>query len=166
MSKVCDSGPFIHLAQVNQFHLLKEFFQELKISQIVYEEVITEGKDRPGEKELKEALDQGWIKLVKLQDQSLIEKITKEGLSQKDASVIALAIERKADFFISDDPQVRKAASEKGLKIIGTIGILTNAKLKGMIPKLKTLLDKLIDQGFHLDPQGIVYKDALKKVGE
>lgn len=59
MHKVSDSGPLIHLAQVNQFQLLKEFFQELEINQIVYDEVITEGKGRSGQKELEKALSQG-----------------------------------------------------------------------------------------------------------
>lgn len=75
-------------------------------------------------------------------------------------------MERKADFLLSDDPHVRKVASEKELKIIGTVGVLANAKLKGIIPNLKNLLDTLIKQGFRLNPAGLVYKDALRKVGE
>lgn len=166
MKIVCDSGPFIHLAQVKHFYLLKEFFRELEINQVVYDEVITEGKGRPGEKELREALSQGWVKLVELQNRSLIKKIVKKGLSEKDASIIALSVEKNADLLISDDPHVREVASERGLRIAGTVGILTDAKIKGIIPNLKNLLDNLVDQGFHLDPQGLVYKDALKKVNE
>lgn len=166
MKIVCDSGPLIHLAQVNHFSLLKEFFRELEINQVVFDEVIVEGIGRPGEKELRDALSKGWIKVSKLQNQSLIKKIEAEGLSQKDASVIALAVEKKAGLLISDDLLVRKVASDKGLRIAGTVGILTNARLKGSIPNLKTLLDKLVEQGFRLDPQGMVYKDALRKAGE
>lgn len=166
MTIVCDSGPLIHLAQVDQFYLLKEFFQELEINQAVYDEVVIEGKNRAGEKELIEALAQGWANLAKFQDQSLIERTTGEGLSRNDASVLALAIEKKTDFLVSDDPQVRKVALEKGIRITGTVGILTNARLKGLIPNIKILLDKLINQGFHLNPQGPLYKDALKIVGE
>jgi len=163
---VSDSGPLIHLAKVNQFHLLKIFFSQLMIHQIVYQEVVSEGKNRAGEKELKEALDGGWIKIEKFLDSSLLKATTKEGLSEKDSLVVALALGKKADLFLSDDLNVRAVAASKRLNIIGTIGILTNAKLKGLIPNLKNLLDKLIEQGFHLDSQGIVYKDALKKVGE
>ncbi|OGL42796.1 MAG: hypothetical protein A2042_09605 [Candidatus Schekmanbacteria bacterium GWA2_38_11] len=163
---VCDSGPLIHLAQVNQFHLLKTFFSQLIIHQIVYEEVVSEGKNRAGEKELKEALDDGWIKIEKFLESSLLKATTKEGLSGKDSLVVALALEKKAGLFLSDDFKVRDVAANRRLSIIGTIGILTNAKLNGLIPNLKNLLDKLIEQGFHVDPQGVVYKDALKKVGE
>lgn len=166
MIVVCDSGPFIHLSSVNHFYLLKEFFQGVEINQILYDEVVTEGKLRPGEKELKEGLAQRWAWLVKIEDLSLIDKLTQQGLSQKDASVIALALERKADILISDDPHVREAVSASRLKITGTIGILTHAKSNGFIPELKTLLDKLVDQGFRLEPQGTVYKEALKRVEE
>lgn len=44
--------------------------------------------------------------------------------------------------------------------------MLIQARLEGVITELKPLLDQLIAAGFHLDPQGQVYQDALKKVGE
>ncbi|MBI4595128.1 MAG: DUF3368 domain-containing protein [Candidatus Tectomicrobia bacterium] len=166
MSRVCDSGPFIHLAQVNQFQLLKAFFRELEIHRIVHDEVITEGKGRPGERELREAIYQGWVKIETLLDQRLQTHLISQGLSGQDALVLALAMEKKAEILICDDPLVRKVAIENGLKIIGTVGILIHARLNGFIPNLKTLLNTLMDQGFHLDSQGAVYKEALKKVGE
>jgi len=50
--------------------------------------------------------------------------------------------------------------------VIGSIGILIRARLDGVIPSLKSLLDQLIVAGFHLDPQGYVYREALQRVGE
>jgi predicted nucleic acid-binding protein len=40
------------------------------------------------------------------------------------------------------------------------------ARLDGVISTLKPLLDQLIASGFHLDPYGRVYQDALRRVGE
>lgn len=42
MIVVTDSGPLIHLAAVNQFRLLNQFFQHLLIAPQVHEEVVTQ----------------------------------------------------------------------------------------------------------------------------
>jgi hypothetical protein len=42
----------------------------------------------------------------------------------------------------------------------------TSARLDGVIPALKPLLDQLVASGFHLDPHGQVYQDAVRRVGE
>ncbi len=49
---------------------------------------------------------------------------------------------------------------------MGSVGILTQARLEGVVRKLKPLVDQLVAQGFHLDPKGRIYQDALRKVGE
>jgi predicted nucleic acid-binding protein len=50
--------------------------------------------------------------------------------------------------------------------VIGSIGILIRARLDGVIVALKSLLDQLIAAGFHRDPQGRVYREALQRVSE
>jgi predicted nucleic acid-binding protein len=50
--------------------------------------------------------------------------------------------------------------------VSGSIGLLIQARRDGIIPALKPLLDQLIAAGFHLNPQGQVYRDALQSVGE
>ncbi|MDP2766793.1 MAG: hypothetical protein Q8O41_05000 [Candidatus Methanoperedens sp.] len=49
---VSDSGPLIHLAQINRFNLL-QVFSRIFIPKAVHDEVCTAGK--PGDKELNEA---------------------------------------------------------------------------------------------------------------
>ena len=41
MTAVADSGPFIHLAIVGRFDLLKRYFHKLVIIPQVYDEVVT-----------------------------------------------------------------------------------------------------------------------------
>jgi predicted nucleic acid-binding protein len=57
-------------------------------------------------------------------------------------------------------------AMAQNVAVIGGIGILIRARLDGMIPALKPLLDQLIAAGFRLDLQGDVYRKALQRVGE
>jgi uncharacterized protein len=57
-------------------------------------------------------------------------------------------------------------ATAYGIRVIGSIGILIRARRDGVITALKPCLDQLIAAGFHLDPQGEVYREALRRVGE
>ena len=79
--------------------------------------------------------------------------------------VVALAIEQQVTL-LTDDNGVRMLAMAHHVPLIGSIGILIRARLDGVIVALKPLLDQLIAAGFHLDPQGHVYSEALRRVGE
>ena len=61
MTVVADSGPLIHLAVARQFFLLKRFFDKTIIIPQVYDEVVTQGKGKPGDSELCQALGEGWV---------------------------------------------------------------------------------------------------------
>jgi uncharacterized protein len=78
--------------------------------------------------------------------------------------VVALAIEQQVTL-LTDDNGVRMLAMAHNVPMIGSIGILIRARLDGVIAELKPLLDQLIAVGFHLDPQGHVYSEALQRVG-
>jgi len=88
-----------------------------------------------------------------------------EGVGSQDVTVLALAIEQRLPL-LSDDGPLRDLAKTRGKPVSGSIGILIQARLDGIIPALKPLLDQLIAAGFHLNPQGQVYRDALRSVGE
>jgi predicted nucleic acid-binding protein len=86
-------------------------------------------------------------------------------VSDVDANVVALAIEQQTTM-LSDDGSLRLVALAKRVLVVGSIGILIQATLDGVIPMLKPRLDQLIAAGFYLDPQGQVYRNALRRVGE
>jgi predicted nucleic acid-binding protein len=86
-------------------------------------------------------------------------------VSEVDHTVVALAIVQQATL-LSDDGSLRLLAEAQGLPVIGSVGVLVHARLDGAIPALKPLLDRLVAAGFHLNPQGPVYRDALRKVRE
>jgi predicted nucleic acid-binding protein len=136
----------------------------------VYEEVVTQGQDRPGAPELASACEGGEVRVVEITDPSLIEQVRQvpsdiPAVSDVDMSVVALAIEQHTTL-LTDDNAVRMLAMTHSVPVIGSIGILIRARLDGVIPVLKPLLDQLIAAGFHLDPQGHVYREALQHVGE
>jgi uncharacterized protein len=167
---VCDSGPFIHLSIAHQIDLLPRYFHPLLTVHHVYDEVVTHGTHRPGAHELARAVEHGTVSLTDLNDPKIIDHVRQRSgeipaVSEVDLLVLALAVEQHATL-LTDDNAVRLLAAANDIPVIGSIGILIRARLDGVIPALKPVLDQLVQGGFYLDPQGIVYRDALQRVGE
>ena len=60
-----------------------------------------------------------------------------------------MALEEGADLIILDDKDARKIARRLGLNVIGTAGILVLAKKKGIIEKVKPILEEMKNKGFY-----------------
>ena len=166
MTVVADSGPLIHLSIVGHFLLLKQYFSELLIVPQVYTEVVTQGKGRPGEAELQQAVQDGWVVVTPVAAPALVQRFAAPHLSETDIAVVACVVEQNAALVLADDARVRELAEEAGCAAIGSVGILVQARLDGRLAALRPLLDQLVAAGFYLDPQGRIYQDALKRVGE
>lgn len=81
-----------------------------------------------------------------------------------EAEVFALAAEHDARFVIIDDMTARQEAEEIGLPFKGTVGVLLEAKEKGLIDVIKPLLIRLRDNGMHLSESLI--NNVLQGAGE
>jgi predicted nucleic acid-binding protein len=67
-----------------------------------------------------------------------------------EASAIALALENAGCTIILDDYKAMKIAEKLGINITGTIGVIVKAKLKGIIPSIKPILEKIRPTDFRL----------------
>jgi len=56
---ISDSSTLIHLAGIERLELLKESYEKILITPEVWKEVVEEGKERPGAREVKEAHKSG-----------------------------------------------------------------------------------------------------------
>ena len=159
MKVVCDASALIALSRINALHLLEQQFGQLMIPDAVYEE-LSRKKGRPGSKEITEAR---WIQRKTVKDRASIKQ-SRQSLHAGESEVIALAREVGADLVIMDDAHAREIAEEAGLKVVGLLAILLDAKRNGLIRQVRPLLEALKQKGFFI--QDDLYALLLHKAGQ
>ena len=157
---VSDSSPLIHLSQIGRLNLLGKLFGELSIPHAVYHEVVLEGRERPGSREVREA---SWIKVVRVRNEYL-KRILQLLLDEGEAEAIVLALEANASLVLLDDREARLQAKRLGLRVTGTLGILLRAKKLGLIENLREELNKLKETGFRISKS--LEEEVLKAANE
>ncbi len=93
-----------------------------------------------------------WVQIEKVTDkyrQQLLEMQIDKG----ESSAIALALETPNSTIILDDFKARKIAKQLGISFTGTIGVIIKAKLNGIIPSIKPILEKIKKTDFRLSPE-------------
>ena len=108
-----------------------------------------------------------WVEIKQPSDknyQSIIEAFLDKGEASAIALAIELAIELDDCLLIIDDLKGRKFANQIGLTIIGTIGVIVDAKLAGIITSIKPILTKIKSTNFRITEQ--LETIILKRSGE
>ena len=82
-----------------------------------------------------------------------------------EAEAIALAIELKAELLLIDEKLGKQLAEKKQIVCKGVIGILIEAKLKGLVKEIKPLLNEL-RSGLKFRLSASIVNLALEKAGE
>lgn len=141
---ISDSSPLISLAIIGRLDLLEMLFEEVYVPLAVYEEVTEE--EKPFAKELKKYL----TNRVKNVTNKLAVEVLVSDIGIGESEAIVLALEEKPDLVLIDDLKARKFAKMSGLQIIGTIGILLQAKNKGLIQEIKPLISELLFNGIRI----------------
>jgi predicted nucleic acid-binding protein len=136
---VCDTGPLLHLSEAGAIHLLSVAGQVLIPPLVVIEfEANAQGWPPPQ-----------WVKKVSLR-KITIQKITRwikaKQIDAGEAEAIGLALQERADWFLTDDAKARQFAESLGLEVHGSIAILLWSVATGQIQDKVTatrLLDNL-----------------------
>lgn len=74
-------------------------------------------------------------------------------LGPGESEVLAIATYHPSALVILDDKMARRIAEMQGFRLTGTAGVLLRAKVKGLIPELKPVVEKLLSLDFHLKPE-------------
>jgi len=144
MSIVSNSSPLILLAKIGRFNLLRDLFKLIYIPKSVYHEVVIVGAGKAGSKEVEEGVRSGWIKVEEVQISPELELILGRGEAETMAEKLILPL-------IIDERKGRKIAEKKGIKIIGTLGVILKAHKLGLIKDLNAEIEKLIKAGIRID---------------
>jgi predicted nucleic acid-binding protein len=146
---ISDTSCFIILSKINELDLLHK----------VYENVFTTPEVAT---EYGEALPE-WVKILSVKDKYR-QQLLEIQLGKGESSAMALSLEIPNSILILDDYKARKTAEMLNLKFIGTIGLIIKAKLMGVIPSIKPLLQKIRQTNFRLSLDMEQY--AIKEAGE
>jgi len=157
---VCDASALIALSRINSLSLLQQQFTHLIIPDAVYEE-FSHGKDKATTKKITQAR---WIQRKSVKDRATIKQQRHPSLHLGESEVIALAKEIEADIVIMDDAHARKIAEAEGLRVVGLLAILLDAKRNRIVGEIRPLLEALRQKGFFMDED--LYTLLLHKAGE
>jgi predicted nucleic acid-binding protein len=161
MKIASNASALINLARIVKLDLLRALYGEIVIPEAVWQEVVVNGAGQPGSEEVKAAT---WIRKQVVTNRQLMHVLQQE-LGAGEAEAIALATEIKADLLLMDERLGRETAHHLGLRCIGLIGILIEARRKGFITAVKPHLDALRNMaGFRIKPE--LYLRVLQDEGE
>lgn len=127
MSVVSNASPLINLARIGRLELLRELYAEIHIPDAVWQEVVVAGAGLPGAELVANAV---WIKRHGVTNATLVRAL-RQDLDAGESEAIALALELEAGLLLMDESLGRETARHLGLRFIGIVGMLVEAKHSG-----------------------------------
>lgn len=139
---IADSSALVALATCEALDVLIELYDEIKVPQAVYDEVVEPGKSQAS--------------VLENYLESRVEKVdasrfvfTAGELGQGEIEAMALYKQLSADKLLIDDRRARAIAEHNNIQCIGALGILLLAKHKGVIQQIEPHIGKLRNSSIH-----------------
>ncbi len=146
---ISDTSCFIILTNIGNLDLLHQVYGQIITTPDIAAEY---GEILPDWVEIKSVKDQYRQRLLEMQ------------IDKGESSAITLALEIPDCTLILDDYKARRIAEQLGISFTGTIGVIIRAKLMGIIPSIKPLLEKIQQTDFRLTSE--IVNQAIKEAKE
>lgn len=146
---VANASPLIGLGGIDRLDVLKDLWGEVLIPEAVHREVVIEGAGRPGASGVALACG-SWMRRVGVGDRQEVAAL-QAVLDEGEAEVIVLGQERTAALLLLDNREPRLFAKSLGLPVMGTLGVLKLAWLRGLVSNPVREARALRRNGFWLD---------------
>ena len=156
MIVVSNTTPITNLARIGQLELLHSLYGEVHVPAAVWDE-LNRGPESQGRRVV---CDATWIVTHSVARREPVAALRAE-LDAGESEAIALADELGCDLLLMDEAKGRRVAERLALKQTGAVGVLLEAKRRGLIAAVRPLLDDLRQKaGFWLSEE--VYQRALE----
>lgn len=125
---VADTGPLNYLVQLGKIDILQSLYDRVFIPHAVYDELLN--PVAPAAVRAWAANPPVWLELL---SPSLALLELRPLLDVGEAEAITLALEINASLLLIDEAEGRTEALRRGLRIIGTLGVLRDAHRNGLL---------------------------------
>lgn len=144
---VADTSPLNYLILIHQINLLPDLYGRVLIPESVLEEL--SATETP-------QLVRSWAtnlpEWIEVSPAIPIEDAGLNRLHAGERDAISLTLSTHADAVLLDERRGRQEAENRGLKPIGTLGVLVTAHKQGLI-HLRATIDALRQTSFHASPK-------------
>ena len=147
MIVICDTSPILYLLLINHLDILPQLYGQVLIPEIVRDELLDPGA--PVELQQWMTNPPEWLRVqpvTRTPDASLSK------LNSGERAAIALAQECLADLLIIDERAGRRAATNLGIPIIGTLGILDEAASLRLLNFPEAIAQLMATTNFRVSP--------------
>jgi len=157
---VSNTGPLIALASIDQLDILRSLFDLVIVSEWVNQEILSGGLSNAGVSTYQKA---DWIRIDTTAD--TLDPLLQTVLDPGEAGTIQLALRSKADLVLIDERKGRKIARNiYGLNVMGTAGLLVEAKNRGLVSSVSYSLHRMKESGYWIHTD--IVRAAVKAARE
>jgi predicted nucleic acid-binding protein len=147
MIVVADTSPLNYLILIGHIEILALIYGEVVVPQAVLEELLDD--DAPAEVRAWASAHPSWLR-VNSATFELDPHLDKLDRGEQDAILLAQLL--RAERLIIDDLEGRREAAKRGIRVIGTLGILAESARRRLI-NLREALAALQETNFHAAPE-------------
>lgn len=158
-SVVADAGPLIAFGRIEKLELLPQVLGEVLVPHAVAAECLAD-PDKPGARAIREAFRAR--QLVETPDPVPVLP-TLPVLGAGESAAIRLALRLSASVLM-DEKAGRRIATNLGLSVIGSAGVLLAAKKRELIESVQPMLEALAGNGYHFS--AALVRAILSRAGE
>ena len=145
---VSDSGPIIAFSKIGRLDILRLLFGRVLIPDAVHDEVVVRGMGRPGADAVARS---SWIERRTPMNVDILSELPQR-IHTGEREAIALAYEFGMPLLI-DERRGRQAAENIGVAIIGSLGILAEARREEIVEDLAPLVQTILESGYWISPE-------------
>lgn len=162
MIVVADTTPIRYLVFLGRAEILREIFGTVHVPPEVLR-VELRGRRTPEVVRRWAEAPPTW--LVE-RSPSRVDPDLPEKLQRGEIEAISLAIEMSADWMLMDDRDARKAARERGFQVVGTLAILEEGAVRGLVD-IDRAVEELKGSNYYATAEqyGVVVENVRRRKG-